>query len=431
MSAPTRTAAPSDALTGYPPIELRTPAPPVAAPASKQLYDPRELDEQVDLPVERRKQILDLFYRLPTLDYYAALGLPLEADKKQIRTAYFALSRAFHPDSMFRKELGSFKAKMSAVFQYLTEGYDILSKKKTRDEYDAYLRSTRSIEQAERALATDEVAVADANVEVPRPPLLPSTDFGLPPQTPLPDAPREPSADARRIARELLERRLRGGAMSQAERRPAAAPPSPAVSEPPPAGSSTDRQQIARQLTRTLIDVGRTSGNSDRLTRALGTAKAAFERGDLAQAVQHMARALALAPERSDIHSEYERLSRMLARSVADAYTEQAKFEVKQGKWGSAAISWSKVCEGRPDDAAAHRAAALSLLKAGGDMRGAQKYAQRAVHLAPTDIDARLLLAQIHLTVGLKLNAKRELDMAAKLDPENEMVKNLISELKA
>jgi Flp pilus assembly protein TadD len=177
--------------------------------------------------------------------------------------------------------------------------------------------------------------------------------------------------------------------------------------------------------------VGRSSGNSDRITRAIGTAKAAFERGDLAQAVQHMARALALAPERSDIHGEYERLSRMLARSVADAYTEQAKFEVKQGKWGSAAISWAKVCEGRPDDAAAHRAAALSLLKAGGDMRGAQRYAQRAVLLAPTDIDARLLLAQIHLTVGLKLNAKRELDMAAKLDPENEMVKNLISELKA
>ena len=42
--------------------------------------------------------------------------LPYDADKKQIRTAYFAFSRSFHPDTMFRKELGSFKPKMVSVF---------------------------------------------------------------------------------------------------------------------------------------------------------------------------------------------------------------------------------------------------------------------------------------------------------------------------
>jgi len=406
------------------------PEPSVPAASAAPLYDPRELDEQVDLPRERRVQILDLYYRLPKLDYYEVLGLSYGADKKQIRAAYFALSKVFHPDSMFRKELGSFKVKMTKVFQYLTEAYDALGKKKTREEYDIYLRSTRSIEQAERALATDEVAAADANVEVPRPPLLPSTRYDAPRATPTPEPAREASPEARRMARELLERRLRGG-KSQAARASDAAPEPVAPAEPPAAvGSAEERQQLVRQLTRTLIDIGRSSGNSDKLTRALGTAKAAFERGELAQAVQHMARATSLAPERHDIHTEYERLSRMLANSLADNYIEQAKFEVKQGKWAAAALSWAKVCEGRPDDAQAQRAAAFSLLKAGGDMRGAQKYAQRAVQLAPTDVDARILLAQICLTVGLKLNAKRELDAAAKLDPENEMVKNLLSDLK-
>jgi curved DNA-binding protein CbpA len=450
-----------------PQVTFETPAPRVEPPASERpLYDPRELDEQVDLPRERRQQILDLYYRLSKFDYYEALGLSMDADKKQIRSAYFALSKAFHPDSMFRKELGSYKAKMSAVFQYLTEAYETLSKKKPREEYDAYLRSTRSIQEAERALAADEVAAAEANVEVPRPPLLPQTGYALPRQSPLPDRPptpiperghgsslqpprepparpREPSApargasvtpereksvepreaspEARRLARELLERRLRGGAppRREPERAPVAEPESP------------DRRQLARDLTRTLIDVGKTTGTSDRLTRTMAQARAAFERGDLAESVQHIARALALDPERHDIHAEYERLSRLLAHKLADDYLEQAKFEMKHGKWASAALSWSKVCEGRPEDGPAHRAAAFALLKAGGDMRGAQKYAQRAVLLAPTDIDARILLAQIYLTVGLKLNAKRELDAAAKLDPENEMVKNLLSELKA
>jgi Flp pilus assembly protein TadD len=120
----------------------------------------------------------------------------------------------------------------------------------------------------------------------------------------------------------------------------------------------------------------------------------------------------------------------MLAQKLAADYEEQAKFEAKQAKWAAAAISWGKVCEGRPDDAEAHRSAAFALLKAGGDLRGAQNHAQRAVYLAPDDIDGRILLAQTYLTVGLKLNARRELDAAAKLDPTNEMVKNLLSDLK-
>ncbi|HEX5660914.1 MAG TPA: DnaJ domain-containing protein [Polyangiales bacterium] len=396
-----------------------------SAPVS--LYDERELDEEVDLPRERRKQVLDLFYRLSDIDYYTLLGVPQSADKKEIRSAYFALSKAFHPDSMFRKELGSFKAKMVAVFQAATEGYEALGKKKTRDEYDAYLRSTRAVQQAERALATQEVAQADTNVEVPRPPPLPTTDYDLPPPTPMPSSapasPREVSPEAQRIARELIQKRLR--ALPQ---RPAPVSVTPAPNVPPPP-VSMDRQQLARELGRTLMDVGKLTGSNDKLQRALNGSKAAFERGDIAGSVQHMARAFSLAPERADLHNEYERLQQMLAQQMASNYVEQAKFEMKQSKFAAAAASWQKVCEGKPQDAEAHRHAAFCMLKAGGDQRSAQRYAQQAVYLAPNDIDARILLAQTYLTVGLKLNAKRELDAAAKLDPANEVVKNLLSDL--
>jgi len=114
---------------------------------------------------------------------------------------------------------------------------------------------------------------------------------------------------------------------------------------------------------------------------------------------------------------------------MASDYIERATFEQKNNKWASAALSWSKVCEGRPTDHSAHRSAAHALFKAGADLRGAQKYAQQATLLKPDDIEVRILLAQIYLTVGLKLNARRELDAAAKLDPANEMVKNLLGEL--
>ncbi len=402
---------------------LNAPAPIV----TKSPYDAKELDEEVDLPRERRKQVLDLFYRLQDIDYYELLGVAQNADKKEIRAAYFALSKAFHPDSMFRKELGSFKAKMVAVFQASTEAYETLGRKKTREEYDAYLRSTRAVQQAERTLATEEVAQADTKVEVPRPPPLPTTDYDLPPPPPIPATqpsipPREASEDAKRIARELIAKRLRG--------LPQRAPqPVVTASANPPPPPTMDRQQLAKDLGRALMDAGKLTGSTDKVARAVQGSKAAFERGDVAASVQHMARAFSLAPERVDLHQEYERLQQLLAHQLASNYEGQAKFEMKQSKFGNAAVSWQKVCEGKPNDADAHRNAAFCMLKAGGDQRSAQKYAQKAVYLAPNDIDARVLLAQTYLTVGLKLNAKRELDAAAKLDPANEVVKNLLSDL--
>jgi Flp pilus assembly protein TadD len=172
------------------------------------------------------------------------------------------------------------------------------------------------------------------------------------------------------------------------------------------------------------------TGSHDQVGRAVRSAQAAFARGEVAEAAQLMSKALALAPDREDLKLEYERISKALAEKLATNYEEQAKFEAKNGKWGSAALSWAKVCEGRPDDATAHRHAAHALFKAGGDLRGAQKYAQQAVFLAPDEIEGRILLTQIYMTIGLKLNAKRELDTATKLDPENEIVKNLQADLK-
>ncbi|MFT3921192.1 MAG: DnaJ domain-containing protein [Myxococcales bacterium] len=407
------------------------------------LYDPRELDEECELPRERRKQVLDLFYRLKDLDFYEALEIPYDADKKQIRSAYFALSKSFHPDTMFRKELGSYKAKMEAVFRYLTEAYDTLSKKKARDEYDAYLQSTKATQIAERALvmaARDQAEAARAvQVEVPPLPPMPGGFGGSSEVEVAP--PREASDEARKLAQEVVSRRLRGvmpARSSQVRLQPVGAEqPAPASQQPPqapqaPAERGANQQQLLQQLGRALKGASEaTTGRpADRLTQLLEASQVALGQGELEQATQLMRRAISLAPERPDLRADYEKLSKQLSEKLADEYVVQAQFEAKHGKWAAAALAWGKVCEGRPQDFGAHRQAALALFKVGGDLRSAQKYAQQAVFLAPGDVDARVLLAQIYLTLGLKLNAKRELDAALKLDPGSEIVKNLLSDLK-
>jgi hypothetical protein len=123
------------------PVESpRPPAPPrqeAAAPAP--LYDPRELDEEVDLEMADRKRFLDLFYKLDDLDYYEILGVPHDADKKAIKRSYFQLASVLHPDKFFRKNLGSYKAKMEKIFGRVTEAHDTLTSKERRPEYDQYI----------------------------------------------------------------------------------------------------------------------------------------------------------------------------------------------------------------------------------------------------------------------------------------------------
>src|SRR5262249_33715587 len=83
-------------------------------------YDPAELDEPVDLPPDQKKKILDLFYTLDQRNYYELLGVPRSADKKVIKAAYYGFASTVHPDRFFRKNLGSFKLKMEAIFGKVT-----------------------------------------------------------------------------------------------------------------------------------------------------------------------------------------------------------------------------------------------------------------------------------------------------------------------
>ncbi|MDQ1662207.1 MAG: molecular chaperone DnaJ [Blastococcus sp.] len=63
-------------------------------------------------------------------DYYAALGVPKDADAAAIKKAYRKLARDLHPD----KNPGN--ATAEATFKEVSEAYDVLSDVKRRAEYD-------------------------------------------------------------------------------------------------------------------------------------------------------------------------------------------------------------------------------------------------------------------------------------------------------
>ena len=64
-------------------------------------------------------------------DFYKTLGVPKDADAKEIKKAYRKLARKWHPD----QNLGD--AKAEEKFKAISEAYSVLSDKEQRERYDA------------------------------------------------------------------------------------------------------------------------------------------------------------------------------------------------------------------------------------------------------------------------------------------------------
>ncbi len=108
-------------------------------PYEQFVFDPLELAQEVEIDLDKRKQIIYYHYHLQKVTYYDLFQLPQDADNKTVRRAYFKLSKEFHPDLYFRKELGPYKRRIEEVFQWFSKAYAIMGDPRKRAEYDGLL----------------------------------------------------------------------------------------------------------------------------------------------------------------------------------------------------------------------------------------------------------------------------------------------------
>lgn len=420
-------------------VEWVTPKASSAPPETK-------VSTEVELDEELQKRVNDTFHRSEKLNHYQLLGVSIDSPRSDIRHAYFALSKTFHPDAYFGKNLGPYKAQMEVIFRRVTDAYEAIGRPKKREAYDRYLRQSiaatstenkmdRAEERAKamaRALAKAPVAERLAqtiNTSAP-------TSGWQPSQAPAEPARPRPvsskpatslvpgSSEHERMLRkrELLERRLGGRS-----RRPSR-PSQPVRSIPAPT-TRVGAKTALRDLTRSLKQTAVLTGGVDRAQNHLESARIAEAEGDLAAAATALRMAIALDSANSELKSHYERVNSRLRVELLDIHREQAKYEEDNNMWSAASISWSKVAEAAPEDPVAPRRAAKALMAAGGDLRKARDFAVRSLELKPDVLDTRLLLARIYIDAGMEHSAANELDEAAKLDPKHEMVKNLRKQL--
>ncbi|WP_437908828.1 J domain-containing protein [Sorangium sp. So ce327] len=483
---------------------------------SLPLYDPAELDEPVELAPDRKRRILDLYYRLEDLSYYALLGVADQADKKQIKSAYYQLAPEFHPDTYFRKQLGSYKPKIEAIFTRITLAHDTLTSKQRRAEYDAYLEQSHKnrtmaalIEQTPRDIATITTAV-DATVRAafadPRDmgaspgrysserapagqgasavssgaaaPVQPSPaqppagggspdSGGAPARSAAPASPAAPAPTAK-DRRETFARKLTGGlrrpppgapsasvaAASGAAATPAAATAAPRVATPPPVATAAPGAAVAPAVSagapgappktpsgvrspesiravealKARYENARNEALRSQIARYSDVARAALDRSEFASAANAYRIAASLAPEDAELQRASAEVERLAAVALADGYLKQAEYEAQNGRWVEAALSYVKVCNGRPDDAGAHERVAHATLQAGESSRRAVEFARRAVELVPTSVEYRITLALSYAAAGLAKSAAGELERAAELAGNDGRLRGLVAQ---
>ncbi|HYS77255.1 MAG TPA: J domain-containing protein, partial [Candidatus Dormibacteraeota bacterium] len=105
------------------------PAPPTAPRRVTSITERVRPATTPDLEAE----MLQRFERLRAQDLYEVLGVPQAATATEIRHAYYALARRFHPDKFTHEEM---KTKAEKVFAHITEAYSTLTREDSRRRYD-------------------------------------------------------------------------------------------------------------------------------------------------------------------------------------------------------------------------------------------------------------------------------------------------------
>jgi curved DNA-binding protein CbpA len=413
--APDRAAATADAAA----------APPVPTTPEAEAA----LAEQVDLDDAIKRAVLAMHERLERTDHYALLGTDRAADRKGIKRAYYELAGKFHPDKYFRKNLGSYKAKMETIFTRVTLAHDILSDREKRAEYDAYLAERRSLRSAEELLADalDEVRRVEQDVErqVLAQGSNPSPAQGMPAVPSIPAAPAVPIPNvevALAARRDALARRLLGGRGGSSN------PPGHSSSGPTATQSASSTADAMESLRKRYEErVSRAKASEAR--KYVANARTAEAAGDAIAAANAYRVASRLAPEDTEVAKATQAAQVKADGILGETYTKQASYEERNGQWPEASRSWSRVCKARPNDAPSHERAANAILMAGGDQHEAARLAKRACEIDPKNAAFRVTLAKVYLGAGLGLAARRELETAAQLAPQDDTIRSMLKKL--
>jgi len=147
------------AASGKTPVAVGASPPTSAASATGGDWD--SVDEETNLQpfLDRLKQ---------ATNYYQILELPLTAEPAEIKGAYYALARRYHPDRFHVRSGTTLHSQLGSAFARITQAYETLTDPKARSTYDSSLRRSQAF-RASTPSATPSAPVNDRDLDVGSP----------------------------------------------------------------------------------------------------------------------------------------------------------------------------------------------------------------------------------------------------------------------
>jgi curved DNA-binding protein CbpA len=116
-------------------------------PYDGMVFSPGDLADGPDLSDEQKRRILYVDANLGVWNHYKLLGIKRTASAVDVKAAYFKVSKEFHPDAFFRKNLGRHAERIDRIFRAMKAAYDVLSRHDVRSAYDDTLVADFSPEE--------------------------------------------------------------------------------------------------------------------------------------------------------------------------------------------------------------------------------------------------------------------------------------------
>lgn len=311
-------------------------------------------------------------------NHYRLLNVPPDADPEAVRAAYYQVSREWHPDRHYRRDLGDLHGSIEFIFSRITKAYKILGDPEARRQYNRDNKAVVAAAKADHDAAQKKARRAKAAAA--------SGDMDEKPKRRKKLTPEERTARLR--ARRRMERR-----------------------------SSDPRAQALKKLRKKM------KGQASRAQKYYEQGKADYEADNVSKAVSSLHLACQFDKDNHEFRALYELAKSEVATTMAVQFVQAGESAESFQNFKEALYNYQRACEQNPKDGLPYFRLAQLVLRLEQDNRKALDLLRSAASKSPRDVNIRLALADLFVEIGMGLNARREYETVLEMDKGNSRAK--------
>ena len=402
-------------------------------------------DETDGITLKRavRIKVNEIHRQLKSMTFFELLGVPIDANEKRIRRAYFRRSKEYHPDRYYTKNVGYYKDRLNDIFTQINSAYEFLLDESQREAYRSTLEQHRQNQELQQQLARrsqDELEELEA-LKAKQEDIPPGKGSSTSSVKALERAASRSEQSS--VGKETAEtsssysmhrpRRVERISITTDNPRSTTKQTASSGSEPAEEVADDDPDRAVRRQ----ADRDRRRRFSTHHPMVLRRKKARsyyeqgikqLEEGKSLAAAASLKLATTFDPAEKEYQHAYERAAYESRHITADNHFKRAAFEESVGRFEAAADLYCQAADACPE--ATYLIKAAEVLHMVKRVAEAKEYGAKAVSTAPDSAVARVLLAKILLDAGMLENARREAEMGLKIEPGNKEIKALLKQIR-